>query len=487
MSVPTVSDGWIEVFDVETGRTRVLSRREIAPAGRARRRVAGRNRARSRATRTSTSFAWDWTDGRWRPRSWSSPPSGGSGKCDEQNLVSRPRSHGGRCHLLERFPHLQARRQRLRGVKRKRVRFNRTRSGAGGRRIATAVRVGERFGLVLTCGVIEAGPITVVPVLNQLEPGALSLTPFEVVSGARRRGRGGAAVALRPVRVLSAAAERRLLRPGRQRFRRSPSPTTCRTPAERRGGIRRTCCPRCRCGSCRSCRRARHDIRDASGQTFASIESRRFRASLANILAWVSFAFAGVLAIFALVQAVRHFRSKSVVAVRKLPVPSVLGGCLDTISEVASDASKTGWSPDLARRAAAAMRIAGAVALGRPVAQSFVGPDAVERDGQVDRSNRVDQASARAALGVGHVEGDRQSSRQRPQNPARNARATRVDFRRARRLQRRELRPQRRSRIRPRSTLRVESSKDAIRALRTSARWPMRTAGAVMRSITIGG
>jgi len=37
----------------------------------------------------------------------------------------------------------------------------------------TAVRVGERFGLVLTCAVIEAGPITVVPVLNQLEPGAL--------------------------------------------------------------------------------------------------------------------------------------------------------------------------------------------------------------------------------------------------------------------------------------------------------------------------
>src|SRR6185295_10656676 len=125
------------------------------------------------------------------------------------------------------------------------------------------------------------------------------------------------------------------------------------------------------------------DIRDASGQTFASIASRRFRASLANILAWGSFAFAGVLAIYALVRVIGHLRSKNVVAVRKLPLPSVLGGCLDTISEVASDASKTGWSPDLARRAAAAVRIAGAVALQRPVAQNFVGPDAVEHDGQV--------------------------------------------------------------------------------------------------------
>ena len=27
--VPSVSDGWVEVFDVESGRTRVLSRREM--------------------------------------------------------------------------------------------------------------------------------------------------------------------------------------------------------------------------------------------------------------------------------------------------------------------------------------------------------------------------------------------------------------------------------------------------------------------------
>src|SRR5688500_6799605 len=50
----------------------------------------------------------------------------------------------------------------------------------------TTVRVGEQFQLVLTCGVIEVGSTTVVPALNQLEPGALALTPFEVVSGVRR-------------------------------------------------------------------------------------------------------------------------------------------------------------------------------------------------------------------------------------------------------------------------------------------------------------
>src|SRR6185436_20465521 len=33
--IPQVSDGWVEVFDIESGRTRVLSRREV-------RRLAGR-------------------------------------------------------------------------------------------------------------------------------------------------------------------------------------------------------------------------------------------------------------------------------------------------------------------------------------------------------------------------------------------------------------------------------------------------------------
>jgi hypothetical protein len=33
----------------------------------------------------------------------------------------------------------------------------------------------------------------------------------------------------------------------------------------------------------------------------------------------------------------------------------------------------------------------------------------------------------------------------------------------------------------------VDSSRDAIRGLRSSARWPMRTAGAMLRSFTIGG
>ena len=194
----------------------------------------------------------------------------------------------------------------------------------------TAVRVGERFGLVLTCAVIEAGPITVVPVLNQLEPGALSITPFEVVSGAR-----GDDMVAPPWRYVQFDYSVRLLSDGF--FGQDvmiPGVTVTynlQTAGGTQGRDQTYMLPALPMRILSLVPRSASDIRDASGQTFASIASRRFRSSLARVLAWVSFAFAAVLAIFALVRAIGHFRSKSAVAVRKLPVPSVLGGCLDAI------------------------------------------------------------------------------------------------------------------------------------------------------------
>jgi hypothetical protein len=49
----------------------------------------------------------------------------------------------------------------------------------------THVRIGERFTLTLTCAVIETSSITVVASTNGLDPGAVQLTPFDVVGGTR--------------------------------------------------------------------------------------------------------------------------------------------------------------------------------------------------------------------------------------------------------------------------------------------------------------
>jgi hypothetical protein len=349
----------------------------------------------------------------------------------------------------------------------------------------TAVRVGERFGLVLTCATIEAGPITVVPVLNQLEPGALSITPFEVVSGAR-----GDDMVAPPWRYVQFDYSVRLLSDGF--FGQDvmiPALTVTynlQTAGGTQGRDQTYVLPALPMRILSLVPKSASDIRDASGQTFASIASRRFRASLARVLAWVSFGFAAVLGIFALVRTLAHFRSKNAAAVRTLPLPAVLGGCLDTLTEVAADASRTGWSPGLARRAVAAVRIAGAVALQRPVAQDFVGPDAVEHEGQVTvrkgwiRPRRVLLSASVTPKGIASHLGNgralRANTRVRLESISDALGVfSAVSYGRNGKPDSSAL------------DAAVESSKDAIRGLRTAARWPMRTAGAVMRSFSFGG
>jgi hypothetical protein len=247
----------------------------------------------------------------------------------------------------------------------------------------TSVRVGEKFGLVLTCSVIETGPITVVPVLNQLEPGALSLTPFEVVSGVSHDD-----VVVAPWRYIQREYAVRLLSDGF--FGQDvtiPALTVTYNLQERGSGSQgrdqQYILPPLPMRILSLVPKSADDIRDASGQTFATIESRRFRASLATTTAWVSFAFAFVFGVFALVHATGQLRAKKKGIVKPLPASSLLGASLKTLARVQADASQAGWTAELSRRAAAALRIAGAVALGRPVSQSVVGPDVTEREGQL--------------------------------------------------------------------------------------------------------
>jgi hypothetical protein len=247
----------------------------------------------------------------------------------------------------------------------------------------TSVRVGEHFGLVLTCSVIETGPITVVPVLNQLEPGALSITPFEVVSGVSHDD-----VVVAPWRYIQREYSVRLLSDGF--FGQDvaiPALTVTYNLQERGSGSQgrdqQYILPALPMRILSLVPKGGDDIRDASGQTFASIESRRFRASLATTTAWIAFAFATLFGIFALVRAAGQLGVKRSGVVRPLPASSLLGASLEALARVKDDASQAGWTSELSRRAAAALRIAGAVALGRPVTQSEVGPDVTERDGQL--------------------------------------------------------------------------------------------------------
>ena len=66
-----------------------------------------------------------------------------------------------------------------------------------------------------------------------------------------------------------------------------------------------------------------------------------------------------------------------------MPPAVVLGSVLGGLRKLRSDVARDGWSPTLARRASAMLRIASAIALGRPVAQTSIDRAAPEREGQV--------------------------------------------------------------------------------------------------------
>ncbi len=249
----------------------------------------------------------------------------------------------------------------------------------------SAIRVGERFTLVLTCGVIETASIKVVPAINQLEPGAISLTPFEAVSGSRHED-----VVVPPWRYIQYEYAMRLLSEGFFGQDVNIPALTVTYNLQSPGALGSTegrdqtyLLPPLPMRVLSIVPRAASDIRDASGQTFANVESRRNRATAEIVAASIAFAFAGVLAALALVRLAGRFRVRDTRTVRPLPAATVLRGAMAALGGARRDAAREGWTPALMSRALAALRIAGAVALGRRVAQLPVTHDAVERPGQI--------------------------------------------------------------------------------------------------------
>ena len=250
----------------------------------------------------------------------------------------------------------------------------------------SAIRVGERFTLVLTCGVIETTGIKVVPAANQLEPGAVSLTPFEAVAGTRHED-----VVVPPWRYIQFEYSMRLLSEGffGQDVNIPALTVTYNIQSPGAGNTegrdQTYVLPALPMRVLAIVPRAASDIRDASGQTFANVESRRNRATAAVVFASIAFAIAAVLAGLALVTLAGRFRVRGAKALRPLSPARVLRGSLSALRSARSAAARDGWTPAQMARAVAALRIAGAVALGRQVAQVHVANGtAAERMGQLD-------------------------------------------------------------------------------------------------------
>lgn len=236
---------------------------------------------------------------------------------------------------------------------------------------AGAVRVGEPFTVVLTCAVLETEAATVVVDQSRLEPSVVQFAPFEVLGGShgadlrtdQRRffqyvyrmrliaeNLFGRDVSLPETKlsyhVQSKMGERQAALQGRDQTYLLPSQSVrvmSLVPADAT------------------------DIRDTAGETFGDLDQRAFRANLFTIIGGVLFTLAGLMALLALVRLARRYRKTSTATERLMTDQAVLRGVGRELAHVRRERDSGGWTPELAGRALAALRIAGTYLVGRPV------------------------------------------------------------------------------------------------------------------------
>jgi len=236
----------------------------------------------------------------------------------------------------------------------------------------------------LTCSIVETSRVKAVPDLNQLEPTTVALPPFEVVKGLRHED-----IRTPPWRYIQYEYTARLL--GDAFFGKDVDipgvKITYHIQSSIGGGSqgrdRTYALPALTMRVNSLVPKKVADIRDTSPDTFADIEARRFRSTGELVAAAICFGFAVVLIGLALVRVVGRYRVRAPAAVRPLPRGFVLGGCVRAADRLKADVMRGGWTPDLLGRALTVFRIASAVALERPVAQSSVNRNVAGREGEL--------------------------------------------------------------------------------------------------------
>jgi hypothetical protein len=231
-----------------------------------------------------------------------------------------------------------------------------------------AIRVGEQFSIVLTCAVLETEAATVVVDQSRLEPSVVQFAPFEVLGGSHgadlRRGdrrffqyeyrarlvaenQFGKDVSLPETKLsyhIESSVGQKTSLQGRDQSYILP-PLSLRVlslvPADAT------------------------DIRDTPSVTFQDIDQRGFRANLLTVIGGVLFAVAALLTLLALVRLLSRFRKPAEASTRLLSDSAALRAAGRELAAVRRQREDGGWTPDLAGRALAALRVAGAYAVGR--------------------------------------------------------------------------------------------------------------------------
>lgn len=250
----------------------------------------------------------------------------------------------------------------------------------------SAVRVGERFTMTVTCSAVETDRARTITDPVALEPASIDVTPFEVLDGERfeevRTGpfrffqyrytvrlitetSFGEDVEL-PALELTYRIERRLGNDpalvGRElTYILPPEPIRIVSLVPN----------------------AVVDIRDLPPATFGDVRARVFRANTLTLGA----ALLGVVALGVLLMGVartaRARRGDAPSVEKPVSLPRIVAAALGELTGVQQTTATQGWSVDAVARALPALRVAGSVALTGHVTHTKVGADTQARDGQL--------------------------------------------------------------------------------------------------------
>jgi hypothetical protein len=236
---------------------------------------------------------------------------------------------------------------------------------------AGAVRVGEPFSVVLTCAVLETDAATVVVDQSRLEPSVVQFAPFEVLGGSH-----GADLRTDQRRFFQYEYRLRLITetmfgkdaalPETKISYRVQSKVGKNTAIQGRDQTYLLPPQSVKVVSLVPADAA--DIRDTPVETFGDIDQRSFRANLFTVIGTTLFVVAGLLALLGAVRLYRRYRAPATVSDRPITDGAILRGVGRELAAVRRDRNNGGgWTPDLAARALAALRVAATYALGRRV------------------------------------------------------------------------------------------------------------------------
>ena len=285
-----------------------------------------------------------------------------------------------------------------------------------------AVRVGEPFSVVLTCAVLEAEDVQVVPDQAGLDGSAIPMAPFEVVSAEHPADlRGGQRRFFQydyTVQIINADVIGQDV-PLPELVIHYRINSQLPGSASQEGRDLTYVLPAHAVRVVSMVPQSAADIRDAPDARFGRIDALRRRAGILEIVAVTLMGLGGLMTVLAIGPLVRLVRQPGRPEELMASNVAILGLVLRELQDTQRKREQAGWSASLVSRASAALRIVAAVAIGRPVSQRLVEIDAEPGEGRLilQRSGRRAKPAA-VSSGVTSEDVARELNRLSPAAPA---------------------------------------------------------------------